>query len=89
MLNTKALIVHGAELSTEHTKTESSTTASSISYDKNSERTIIGFDQEFPVAGKAWLDVSFQGTMNNVGSLPSLVHISCANDFEVNGWFLS
>lgn len=66
MLNTNQLTIHEAELSTEHTKTESSAKASKISYDADSQRATILFDHEFPVAEKASLDVTFQGTMNNV-----------------------
>jgi hypothetical protein len=66
VLNTNQLKIHSAELSTEHTKTETSAKASNISYDTNAQRATISFDQEFPVASKAWLDIKFQGTMNNV-----------------------
>jgi hypothetical protein len=66
VLNTNQLVIHGAELSTEHTKTESSAKASNISYDKESQRATLSFDQEFPAASKAWLDITFQGTINNV-----------------------
>jgi hypothetical protein len=66
VLNTNQLEIHSAELSSEHTKTESSTMASNISYDTSAQRATISFDQEFPVASKAWLDIKFQGTMNNV-----------------------
>lgn len=66
VLNSNQLKIHSAELSTEHTKTESSAKASNISYDTNAQRATISFDQEFPVASKAWLDIKFQGTMNNV-----------------------
>jgi hypothetical protein len=70
VLNTNQLVIHGAELSTEHTKTESSTKASNISYDKENQRATLSFDQEFPTSSKAWLDITFQGTINNV-CLPS------------------
>jgi hypothetical protein len=75
VLNTNQLVIHGAELSTEHTKTESSAKASNISYDKDSQRATLSFDQDFPAASKAWLDITFQGTMNNV-IIPVLLGIS-------------
>ena len=66
VLNTNQLEIHSAELSTEHTKTESSAKASNISYDTSAQCATISFEQDFPVASKAWLDIKFQGTMNNV-----------------------
>ncbi|KAF2432236.1 hypothetical protein EJ08DRAFT_585779 [Tothia fuscella] len=66
VLNTNQLVIHGAELSTEHTKMESSAKASNISYDTDAQRATLSFDQEFPKASKAWLDITFQGTMNNL-----------------------
>ena len=68
-LNTNQLIIHSAELSTEHTKTESAAKASSISYDKDAQRATLSFDVAFTTTSKAWLDIKFQGTMNNVGFL--------------------
>lgn len=70
VLNSNQLKIHSAELSTEHTKTESSVKASGIKYDTNAQRATISFDQECPVASKAWLDIKFQGTMNNVIGQP-------------------
>lgn len=69
VLNANQLIIHGAELSTEHTKTESAVKASSISYNKDAQRATLNFDVLFPTTSKAWLDIKFQGTMNNVGFL--------------------
>jgi aminopeptidase N len=66
VLNANQLIIHSAELSTEHTKTESAAKASSISYDKDAQRATLNFDVAFPTTSKAWLDIKFQGTMNNV-----------------------
>ena len=68
-LNANQLIIHSAELSTQHTKTESAAKASSISYDKDNQRATLNFDVEFPTTSKAWLDIKFQGTINNVGFL--------------------
>lgn len=66
VLNANQLIIHSAELSTEHTKTESAAKASSISYDKDAQRATLNFDVAFPTTSKAWLDIKFQGTVNNV-----------------------
>jgi aminopeptidase N len=66
VLNSKALKIRSAELATEHTKTESSAKASNISYDVERQRATFAFDQEFPVAQKAILDIKFQGTINSV-----------------------
>lgn len=66
VLNTNQLKIHSAELSTEHTKTETSSKASHISYDAPRQRATLSFDNEFPASQKAVLDVSFQGTINNV-----------------------
>jgi aminopeptidase N len=66
VLNTNQLKIHSAELSTEHTKTETSSKASNISYDAPRQRATLSFDDEFPVTQKAVLDISFQGTVNNV-----------------------
>ncbi len=73
VLNANQLIIHSAELSTEHTKTESAAKASSISYDKDTQRATLNFDVAFETTSKALLDIKFQGTMNNVRILfPSL-----------------
>jgi aminopeptidase N len=69
VLHANQLTIHSAELSTEHTKTESAVKASSISYDKDAQRATLSFDEAFPTASKAWLDIKFQGTINNVGFL--------------------
>jgi aminopeptidase N len=66
VLNSNQLKIHSAKLSTEHTKTELSVEASNISYDAPRQRATLSFDQEFTVTQKAWLDISFQGTINNV-----------------------
>jgi len=66
VLNAHQLKIHSAELSTEHTKTELASKASNISYDTDKQRATLSFDDEFPVSSKAWLDIKFQGTINNV-----------------------
>lgn len=68
VLNANQLKIHSAELSTEHTKTQSAAKASNISYDRDSHRATLTFDEAFPTASKAWLDIKFQGTINNVRS---------------------
>lgn len=69
VLNANQLKIQSAELSTEHTKTQSAAKASDISYDSKAHRVTLTFDDAFPTASKAWLDVKFQGTINNVCSL--------------------
>jgi hypothetical protein len=66
VLNAHRLTLHGATLSTEHTKTEQASKASNISYDKENQRATLHFDQEFAVTSKAVLEIEFEGTMNNV-----------------------
>ncbi|KIV98469.1 uncharacterized protein PV09_09722 [Verruconis gallopava] len=66
VLNTNQLKIHSAELSTEHTKSETSAKASSVSYDVQRQRATLSFDDEFPTAQKAWLDITFQGIINNL-----------------------
>ena len=68
VLNTNQLKIHSAELSTEHTKTETASKASNIEYDAPRQRATLSFDDEFPVTQKAVLDISFQGTINNVSA---------------------
>jgi len=66
VLNTHQLKIHSAELSTEHTKTELASKASNISYHSDTQRATLAFDDTFPVSSKAWLDIKFEGTINNV-----------------------
>jgi hypothetical protein len=66
VLNTKALKLHSAQLSTDHTKTETSTKAIDIKEDKENERVTLTFPEEFPTTDKALLNIEFQGVMNNV-----------------------
>jgi aminopeptidase N len=66
VLNSNQLKVHSATLSTEHTKTEQASKASSITYDESKHRVSLGFDQEFAATNKAVLEIKFQGTMNSL-----------------------
>ena len=69
VLNSNQLVIHSAELSTEQAKTEQAAKASNISYNKDEQRATLSFDQPFPASSKAWLDIKFQGTMNNVSHI--------------------
>jgi hypothetical protein len=66
VLNTNQLVIHGAELSTEQSKTQQAAKTSAISYDKANQRATLSFDQEFTPSSKAVLEIKFQGTINNV-----------------------
>lgn len=77
VLNAHQLKIHGAELSTEHTKTESAAKASNISYDADNQRATLSFDEAFPTASKAWLEIKFQGTINNVRSSVVILEWTC------------
>jgi aminopeptidase N len=66
VLNTNQLVIHGAELVTEQSKTEQAIKTSSISYNETDQRATLSFDQEFAPAAKAVLEIKFQGTINNL-----------------------
>ena len=66
VLNALQLKIHNALLSTAHTKTETQTKASNITYDDDRRRATISFDNEVPASSKASLELKFQGTINNV-----------------------
>jgi hypothetical protein len=72
VLNSNQLVIHSAELSTEQSKTEQAAKASNISYNKDEQRATLSFDQAFPATSKAWLDIKFQGTMNDVRHITKL-----------------
>lgn len=70
VLNAHQPKIHGAELSVERTTTESAAAkAPNISYDADNQRATLSFDEAFPTAAKAWLEIKFQGTINNVRSV--------------------
>lgn len=64
-LNTFQLKLHSAEVFSEAGKTASSTKCADISYEPETQRCKLTFDQELPQSTKTILSVAFQGTMNN------------------------
>jgi aminopeptidase N len=64
-LNTHELKIHSASLSSESGKHASSTKASNISYDTQSQRCTLTFDQAVAQTPKAVLAIKFEGTVNN------------------------
>lgn len=82
VLNSNQLVIHSAELSTEQTKTEQAIKASDISYNKDAQRATLSFDQAFPTASKAWLDIKFQGTLNNVRTIAIYWHVFDLTDLQ-------
>ena len=66
VLNANQLVIYGAELSTEQSKTQHAIKTSNVSYDKTNQRATLSFDQEISPSSKALLEIKFQGTMNNV-----------------------
>ncbi|KAI9813916.1 MAG: hypothetical protein M1832_006063 [Thelocarpon impressellum] len=66
MLNAHQLKVQSVEFLSAQGKTQHSVKASDISYDAKSQRVVLAFPDELPVASRALLDVRFSGTINNV-----------------------
>jgi aminopeptidase N len=66
IINSNQLVIHGAELSTEQSKTQQAIKTKDVTYDETNQRATLVFDTEFSTSPKAVLEIKFQGTMNNL-----------------------
>jgi aminopeptidase N len=88
VLNAHQLIIHGARLFTQETS-EQAANASNITYDQNAQRVTLHFDQDFAIASKAFLEIKFQGTANNVSKKLSNSLYKTNSQCGAHGWLLS
>ena len=88
VLNAYQLKLHSAELLTDLNKTEESAKAVDITEDKDRQRVTLTFEKEFSQSEKAYLDIKFEGVMNNVGR-PKFSILTTANNPAAHGWLLS
>ncbi|KAI9785509.1 MAG: hypothetical protein M1839_009250 [Geoglossum umbratile] len=65
VLNVNQLKVNSAEVVVDHTKTQESLKATSISYNERSQRVTLVFPTDLPISSKGLLVLNFTGTMNN------------------------
>lgn len=69
VLNAHQLKVHGAQLKTG----DVSNSAKNISFDEKRQRVTLDFGEKINYTGEATLEIKFEGTINNVSGLSSII----------------